>query len=208
MRGARPARPGGIRVTGLPRARAESLAPAPAPRVEKLAHSGNSSRKISRAARSLSGQASCSLCQIGWNSPRCRTSRRQYPRGDAGRQGRPRQCAGGSQICTEAARYLEFDALADRLAALAAGLFTEHDLLVTLSTPGDATRLEEGPRSGVMSMPWSLCGLPTLSLPLLRGAQGLPIGVQLIGPRGKDRFLLQAGSWLVAAAGPVTSPEA
>lgn len=59
-----------------------------------------------------------------------------------------------------------------------------------------------------MSMPWSLCGLPTLSLPLLRGAQGLPIGVQLIGPRGKDRFLLQAGSWLVAAAGPVTSPEA
>ena len=85
------------------------IAPAPAPRVEKLAHSGNSSRKISRAARSLSGQASCSLCQIGWNSPRCRTSRRQYPRGDAGRQGRPRQCAGGSQICTEAARPKGFE---------------------------------------------------------------------------------------------------
>lgn len=107
-----------------------------------------------------------------------------------------------------APRYLELDALADRLSTLAAGLFAEHDLLVTLSTLGEATRLEEGPGSGVMSMPWSLCGLPTLSLPLLRGAEGLPIGVQLIGPRGRDRSLLQAGSRLVAEAGPATSLEA
>ncbi len=74
-----------------------------------------------------------------------------------------------------------------------------YDVLVTLSTPGEATRLDDGPGSGVMSMPWSLCGLPTVSLPLLHGAHGLPIGIQLIGPRGVDRDLLQAAAWLVRA---------
>lgn len=99
-----------------------------------------------------------------------------------------------------AARYIELDALADRLTAAAATLFQRHDALVTLSTLGEATRLEDGPGSGAMSMPWSLCGLPTVSLPLLRGAHGLPIGVQLIGPRGGDRDLLQAAAWLTRAS--------
>ncbi len=100
-----------------------------------------------------------------------------------------------------APRYLELDGQADRLTALAAALFAEHDLLVTLSTPGEATRLEDGPGSGVMSMPWSLCGLPTISLPLLTGSQGLPIGVQLIAAQGRDRYLLEAASWFIAKAG-------
>ncbi|WP_346360535.1 amidase [Bosea sp. (in: a-proteobacteria)] len=106
-----------------------------------------------------------------------------------------------------APRYLELDALADRLTMLAAGLFAEHDLLVTLSTPGEATLLAEGPGSGVMSMPWSLCGLPTVSLPLLHGVGGLPIGLQLIGPQGGDRALLQAAAWLAAQVNPTTSHE-
>jgi Asp-tRNA(Asn)/Glu-tRNA(Gln) amidotransferase A subunit family amidase len=99
-----------------------------------------------------------------------------------------------------AARYLELDTLADRLTATAATLFEHHNVLVTLSAPGEATRLDDGPGSGTMSMPWSLCGLPTVSLPLLQGAQGLPIGVQLIGPRGGDRNLLQAAAWFTRAS--------
>lgn len=99
-----------------------------------------------------------------------------------------------------AIQYLELDALADRLAAMAAMLFEHHDVLVTLSTLGEAMPLEDGPGSGAMSMPWSLCGLPTVSLPLLQGAHGLPIGVQLIGPRGGDRNLLQAAAWFARAS--------
>jgi Asp-tRNA(Asn)/Glu-tRNA(Gln) amidotransferase A subunit family amidase len=49
-----------------------------------------------------------------------------------------------------AARYLTLDAQADHLVELASLLFIEHDALVTLSAPGEATRLEEGPGSGVM----------------------------------------------------------
>ncbi|CCE06230.1 2-alkenal reductase [Bradyrhizobium sp. STM 3843] len=95
-----------------------------------------------------------------------------------------------------AARYLELEAMADRLSALAAALLCDHDALLTLSAPGEATRLEEGPGSGVLSMPWSLCGLPTVSLPLLRGMNDMPIGVQLVGRHGGDRELLGVAAWL------------
>jgi Asp-tRNA(Asn)/Glu-tRNA(Gln) amidotransferase A subunit family amidase len=96
-----------------------------------------------------------------------------------------------------ATRYLELTATADRLTALAARLFDHCDAMVTLSAPSEATRLEDGPGSGIMSMPWSLCGLPTVSLPLLHGSNGWPIGVQLIGAPGADRKLLQSAAWLV-----------
>jgi Asp-tRNA(Asn)/Glu-tRNA(Gln) amidotransferase A subunit family amidase len=99
-----------------------------------------------------------------------------------------------------ATHYLELEAMADRLTALAAGLFHDRDALITLSAPGEATRLEEGPGSGVMSMPWSLCGLPTVSLPPLRGMNGMPIGVQLVGCPGDDRNLLRVAAWLTDAA--------
>jgi Asp-tRNA(Asn)/Glu-tRNA(Gln) amidotransferase A subunit family amidase len=99
-----------------------------------------------------------------------------------------------------AASYLALDALADRLVERASRLFVAHDALITLSAPGEATRLEEGPGSGVMSIPWSLCGLPTVSLPLLKGRQGLPIGIQLVGRHGSDGELLRIAGWLENAA--------
>jgi Asp-tRNA(Asn)/Glu-tRNA(Gln) amidotransferase A subunit family amidase len=106
--------------------------------------------------------------------------------------------AAGSAI--SAAGYLAFDASADRLVELASQLFVEHDALITLSAPSEATRLEDGPGSGVMSMPWSLCGLPTVSLPLIKGRQGLPVGIQLVGRHGGDRELLRIAAWLESLA--------
>lgn len=100
------------------------------------------------------------------------------------------------------ARYLALDAQADGLVERTRALFGEFDALVTLSALGEATRIEDGPGSGVMSMPWSLCGLPTVSLPLLTGALGLPIGVQLIGRRGRDADLLRVSRWLEAVTCP------
>ena len=102
--------------------------------------------------------------------------------------------AAGSKV--SAADYLAFDAAADRLVELTLQLFAEHDALITLSAPTEATRLEDGPGSGVMSMPWSLCGLPTVSLPLIKGRRGLPIGIQLVGRHGGDRELLRIAGWL------------
>jgi Asp-tRNA(Asn)/Glu-tRNA(Gln) amidotransferase A subunit family amidase len=45
---------------------------------------------------------------------------------------------------------------------------------------------------------WTLCGMPALSLPLMQGANGLPLGVQLVGPRHGDARLLRTARWLAA----------
>jgi len=45
---------------------------------------------------------------------------------------------------------------------------------------------------------WTLCGMPSLGLPLLTGANGLPLGVQLVGRRGDDARLLRTARWLTS----------
>ncbi|MCX7646731.1 MAG: amidase [Rhodobacteraceae bacterium] len=44
-----------------------------------------------------------------------------------------------------------------------------------------------------VAVPVSLAGLPCLALPAGFGAEGLPTGLQLFGPRGADRRMLQLG---------------
>jgi Asp-tRNA(Asn)/Glu-tRNA(Gln) amidotransferase A subunit family amidase len=44
---------------------------------------------------------------------------------------------------------------------------------------------------------WTFCGMPSLSVPLMEGANGLPLGVQLVGPRHGDGRLLRTARWLV-----------
>ena len=48
---------------------------------------------------------------------------------------------------------------------------------------------------------WSLTGLPAVTLPLLSGEGGMPLGVQLVGPAGDDARLLRTANWLVNQAG-------
>jgi Asp-tRNA(Asn)/Glu-tRNA(Gln) amidotransferase A subunit family amidase len=43
---------------------------------------------------------------------------------------------------------------------------------------------------------WTLLGLPAISVPLLEGANGLPLGVQLVGARDGDARLLRTARWL------------
>ena len=106
--------------------------------------------------------------------------------------------AAGRRI--DAAHYHALDAQANVLVERARAVFGGFDALITLSALGEATRIEDGPGAGIMSMPWSLCGLPTVSLPFLTGDRGLPIGVQLIGRHGRDADLLRVSMWLEAVA--------
>lgn len=45
---------------------------------------------------------------------------------------------------------------------------------------------------------WTFCGMPAISLPLFLGAQGLPLGVQLVGRHGDDARLLRTARWLLS----------
>jgi Asp-tRNA(Asn)/Glu-tRNA(Gln) amidotransferase A subunit family amidase len=40
--------------------------------------------------------------------------------------------------------------------------------------------------------------MPALAVPLLQGANGLPLGVQLVGQRNRDARLLRTANWVVA----------
>ena len=43
---------------------------------------------------------------------------------------------------------------------------------------------------------WTLLGVPAVSVPLLTGADGMPIGVQVVGRCGDDARVLRAAKWL------------
>ena len=61
--------------------------------------------------------------------------------------------------------------------------------------------IEVGPRGHAVFTGWvNAAGLPGLALPAEPSADGLPIGVQLIGPYGSDDLLLEVGAAFEAAA--------
>jgi aspartyl-tRNA(Asn)/glutamyl-tRNA(Gln) amidotransferase subunit A len=55
------------------------------------------------------------------------------------------------------------------------------------------------------TLPFSLCGLPTLSIPVGL-VEGLPVGLQVVGRRNGDAALLALGRWLEATVGVATMP--
>ena len=75
-------------------------------------------------------------------------------------------------------------------------IFDKYHALITPATTGTAPRFEEGTGDPVFCTLWTLCGTPAVTLPLMQGGNGLPLGVQLVGPRGDDARLLRTARWL------------
>jgi len=78
-------------------------------------------------------------------------------------------------------------------------LFERYDAIVTPATAGTAPKGLASTGDPAFCTLWTLCGMPALSLPLMQGANGLPLGLQLIGPRHDDARLLRTARWLAAA---------
>lgn len=77
------------------------------------------------------------------------------------------------------------------------GLFEHYDAVISPVAPTPAFGLGENTAdpvkmylADVMSVPASLAGLPALSVPAGTTKDGLPVGVQIIGPRRSDADLL------------------
>jgi Asp-tRNA(Asn)/Glu-tRNA(Gln) amidotransferase A subunit family amidase len=89
-----------------------------------------------------------------------------------------------------------------RISQLDAG-FTElfeqrYDAILTPAASGTAPAgLASTGDPGFCTL-WTLAGMPAISVPIMRGASGLPLGAQLIGPRHGDARLLRTARWLVA----------
>jgi Asp-tRNA(Asn)/Glu-tRNA(Gln) amidotransferase A subunit family amidase len=76
-------------------------------------------------------------------------------------------------------------------------VFTEYDAILTPATTGTAPHGLEVTGSPIFCTLWTLIGLPAVTLPLLNGSNGLPLGVQLVAARGDDARLLRTARWLV-----------
>ncbi len=88
---------------------------------------------------------------------------------------------------------LEVKASAD---AFFAKHFIDFDAVLAPSATGEAPMLTEGTGDPVFCRIASLCGLPSLTMPMLVGENGLPIGVQLFGAVEEDDRLLRTANWM------------
>jgi Asp-tRNA(Asn)/Glu-tRNA(Gln) amidotransferase A subunit family amidase len=77
-----------------------------------------------------------------------------------------------------------------------AELFDEYDSILTPAAPGTAPKGLGATGDPAFCTLWTLCGMPAVSLPLMQGENGLPLGVQLVGPRHGDARLLRTARWL------------
>jgi len=75
-------------------------------------------------------------------------------------------------------------------------IFERCDAILTPAVAGTAPKGLASTGDPSFCTVWTLCGMPSLSLPLLQGANGLPLGVQLVGQRHRDARLLRTARWL------------
>jgi Asp-tRNA(Asn)/Glu-tRNA(Gln) amidotransferase A subunit family amidase len=73
-----------------------------------------------------------------------------------------------------------------------------YDAILTPAAPSPAPKGLSSTGDPCFCTLWTLCGMPAISLPLLQSSDGLPIGVQLVGPRDSDARLLRTARWLAA----------
>jgi amidase len=100
----------------------------------------------------------------------------------------------------------------NQLSRAVAGFFTDHDLLVTPTTAGPAWQhgtlnqndasydAESWTRAVFELVPFTslfnIAGNPAVSLPLGQSVDGLPIGVQIVAPWGREDLLIRVASML------------
>lgn len=71
-----------------------------------------------------------------------------------------------------------------------ARLFEKHDYLMMPSTIGEASLGLSSTGSSIFNGPWTLMGFPAVNLPISKGPNEMPVGIQLIGPQMCDQQLL------------------
>jgi Asp-tRNA(Asn)/Glu-tRNA(Gln) amidotransferase A subunit family amidase len=124
-----------------------------------------------------------------WETGRDRLSPSLRARIESGRAGR-------------ALEYLQARAAVPPLDAIFTELFEQrYDAILTPAAEGTAPAGLESTGEPTFCTLWTLLGLPAVSVPILQGANGLPLGVQLVGPRHGDGRLLRTARWLAESVG-------
>jgi aspartyl-tRNA(Asn)/glutamyl-tRNA(Gln) amidotransferase subunit A len=85
-------------------------------------------------------------------------------------------------------------------------LLERYDVLLTPTTPAPAP---EGMATGDASfqLPWSISGLPSVTVPCALTTSGLPLGIQLISGPFTEAPLLSAAAWCEDVLGRASAPS-
>jgi Asp-tRNA(Asn)/Glu-tRNA(Gln) amidotransferase A subunit family amidase len=69
------------------------------------------------------------------------------------------------------------------------------DALITPAAPGEAPRDPSVTGSPAFNRIWTMLGVPCITVPGLTGPQGLPVGIQIVGPAGRAAAALACADW-------------
>jgi amidase len=101
--------------------------------------------------------------------------------------------AGKAQSATD---YLSAKALQDKLRSAFTADMSDYDAVLTLPAFGEAPQGLHYTGDAEYCAPWTLLGVPALSLPAGVGRNGLPLGIQVVGPYREDHRTLRAAKWI------------
>jgi Asp-tRNA(Asn)/Glu-tRNA(Gln) amidotransferase A subunit family amidase len=97
---------------------------------------------------------------------------------------------------TPAPAYVQAQRLRADLVARVLDAMHGVDAILTAPAPSPAPRDLSGTGSSVLQIPWTLLGLPAIALPTGLSADGLPLGVQLVGRPFCEPELLRTAAWV------------
>ena len=93
-------------------------------------------------------------------------------------------------------QYDDARRVANRARKACHDIFEKCDVLLLPSAPGTAPRTLKSTGDSSFNRLWTLMGLPCVNVAGMTGDNGLPLGMQIVGPFGKDKEVLQAAHWL------------
>jgi Asp-tRNA(Asn)/Glu-tRNA(Gln) amidotransferase A subunit family amidase len=94
------------------------------------------------------------------------------------------------------AAYIEAIETADAFRCHMDQIFAGVDVLLTPSAAGEAPQGLDSTGDPSFNSIWTLAWTPCVTLPAGNGPTGLPLGIQLVGPRFGDEALLGAAAWV------------
>jgi Asp-tRNA(Asn)/Glu-tRNA(Gln) amidotransferase A subunit family amidase len=100
-----------------------------------------------------------------------------------------------------ATSYLRAKALQAKLQVAFTDDIKGFDAVLTLPAFGEAPEGLGYTGDAEYCAPWTLLGVPALSLPAGFGARGLPLGLQVVGAYRQDLHLLRVAKWIEATLG-------